>query len=398
LTALKACITGDTGAYASVGGKVLERAAGHATGAYHIPAAHIDARAVYTNNAPCGAMRGFGVNQVTFAIESCIDELCEKGGFDKWQFRYDNALTEGSVTATGQLLESGVGVRACLEALKPAYDTYDCTGLACGIKNCGIGNGMIDDCGVVIEIAAGGRVMLHHGWTEMGQGVDTVVRRIFCDETGVDPSLVDVKVSTVYEARAGMTTASRASVLAGNAMLDAAAKAEKDIREKGLAALAGREYRGYWKCDWTTKPGAPGPAVTHFGYGYAAQLVVLDNEGNIAKIIAAHDAGRVLNPVLFEGQVEGALLMGLGYALSENLPMEGGRFLSYKMKDLGLLRAGDVPPMEVIAVEVPDAVGPYGAKGVGEIGLVPTAAAYANAWYQFSGERLHHLPRKGGKR
>lgn len=392
LTALKARIIGDTGAYASVGMKVLERAAGHATGAYHIPSADIISKAVYTNNVPCGAMRGFGVNQVTFAVEALIDQLCEQGGFDRWQFRFDNALTEGSVTATGQVLKAGVGVRSCLQALKNEYNSHKYTGLACGIKNTGIGNGMKDESDALVQITEEGRVILHHGWTEMGQGVDTIALQVFCQETGVDPELVDVLVSTQFGAKAGMTTASRATALLGNAMKDAAVKAAKDLDKYSLSELAGKEYTGHWECGWTTKPGAPGEAVTHFSYGYAAQLVVLNDEGGVDTVYAAHDAGKVMNPKLFEGQIEGAVVMGLGYALSEDLPMKDSRFLTYKMRDLGLPRAKDVPNITVIPVEETDPVGPYGAKGVGEIGLVPTAAAYANAWYQYSGQRIYHLP------
>jgi CO/xanthine dehydrogenase Mo-binding subunit len=170
LTALQARIIGDTGAYASVGAKVLERAAGHASGAYHVPAADIEAREVYTNNVPCGAMRGFGVNQVTFAMESCIDMLCEKGGFDRWQFRYDNALDAGRMTASGQVLGKGVGVRACLLALKDRFYAAANAGLACGIKNTGIGNGISDDSEVKIEVVSGEKLVIRHGWTEMGQG------------------------------------------------------------------------------------------------------------------------------------------------------------------------------------------------------------------------------------
>lgn len=391
LTALRARIIGDTGAYASVGAKVLERAAGHASGAYHVPAADIEARAVYTHNVPCGAMRGFGVNQVTFAMESCVDMLCEKGGFDRWQFRYDNALDAGRMTASGQVLGKGVGVRACLLALKGRYRAERNAGLACGIKNTGIGNGIPDDSEVKIEVISGPRLVIHHGWTEMGQGVHTVARQVVSQETGLDPALMEVRVDTAAEARSGMTTASRATSLVGNALIDACAALKRDLGEKPLAALAGRVYPGHWRCDWTTAPRADGGTVSHYSYGYAAQLVVLDDAGRVSRVVAAHDAGRVVNPTLFEGQIEGAVVMGLGYALSEDLPLKNG-LPSGRLADLGLPRAGDVPEIEVIAVEVADEHGPYGAKGVGEIGLVPTAAAVANALCLFDGRRRFRLP------
>lgn len=392
LTALRARITGDTGAYASVGAKVLERAAGHASGAYHVPAADIEARAVHTNNPPCGAMRGFGVNQVTFAMESCIDMLCEKGGFDRWQFRYDNALDAGRMTASGQVLGKGVGVRACLLALRERYRAEKNAGLACGIKNTGIGNGIPDDSEVKIEVVPGSRLVIHHGWTEMGQGVHTVARQVVSQETGLDPAIMEVRVDTGAEARSGMTTASRATSLVGNALIDACAALKRDLGGKPLAALAGRVYPGRWRCDWTTTPRADGRTViSHYSYGYAAQLVMVDGQGRVSRVVAAHDAGRVVNPTLFEGQIEGAVVMGLGYALSEDLPLKDG-LPSGRMADLGLPRAGDVPSIEVIAVEVADEHGPYGAKGVGEIGLVPTAAAVANALCLFDGRRRFRLP------
>jgi len=394
LTALRARITGDTGAYASVGTKVLERAAGHASGAYHVPAADIEAKTIYTNNLPCGAMRGFGVNQVTFAMESCVDMLCEKGGFDRWQFRYDNALDTGCMTATGQVLGPGIGVRSCLLALKEKFAAAPDAGLACGIKNTGIGNGIVDDSLVKIEIVSGAKIIIHHGWTEMGQGVHTVARQVVCQETGLDPRSMEVRVDTASGARSGMTTASRATSLVGNALIDACAALKGDLREKSLAELAGRVYEGNWRCDWTTTPRDDGKTVTHYSYGYAAQLVRLDKNGHVAQVIAAHDAGRIVNRTLFEGQIEGAVVMGLGYALSEDLPLREGLPVSSRFSDLGLLKAHDVPKIEVIGVEVADEHGPYGAKGVGEIGLVPTAAALANALCRFDGVRRFRLPMK----
>jgi xanthine dehydrogenase molybdenum-binding subunit len=393
LTFVHARIVGDTGAYASVGAKVLERAAGHATGAYHSPAADVEAVAVYTNNVPCGAMRGFGVNQSAFAIESLIDDLCEQGGFDRWQFRWDNAITEGRMTATGQIIEGGAGLRATLEAVKDEFYAAKTAGLACGIKNTGIGNGVNDAALVRISILAPDHVLLDHGWTEMGQGVHTVALQALCTETGIDPSFVRVQSDTASGQEAGMTTASRATSLVGNATIDAAKKLAADLKTHALAELVGRQYDGSWICDWTTKPEAvTDTPITHYSYSYATQLVILDDDGQIEKIVAAHDAGKIFNPTLFEGQIEGSLHMGLGYAISEDLPMEGGHFKSTRLRQCGILRAKEMPEMEVIGVEVPDLYGPYGAKGVGEIGLVPTAGAVANALYQFDGVRRTKLP------
>ncbi len=395
LTYLKARIVGDTGAYASVGAKVLTRVASHAAAAYDVPVVMSEAYAVYTNNLPCGAMRGFGVNQATFAMESCVDDLCEQGGFDRWQFRYENALQDGSKTTTGQTLLGGVGVRRALEAIKDEFYKTKHAGLACGLKNTGIGNGMPDASSALITIEAPDKVIIDHGWTEMGQGVNTIARQLVCNETGIHPDLIEIRVDTKAEQNAGMTTASRATSLLGNALLDACKKLAEDLKNKPLTDLVGNEYFGEWICDWTTKPDAvTDEPITHYSYSYAAQLVSIDDDGQIEKVVAAHDAGKIYNPMLFEGQVEGAVHMGIGYAISEDLPMEGGYPLHTNFRKLGILRAKEMPPVEVIGVEVPDPLGPHGAKGVGEIGLVPTAAAVANALYQYDGVRRTKFPMK----
>ncbi|MFZ1612695.1 MAG: selenium-dependent xanthine dehydrogenase, partial [Holophaga sp.] len=397
LTALISTMHSDSGAYASVGMKVIERAVAHAAAAYTVPNVHVKGTAVITNNVPCGAMRGFGVNQSCFAMESCMDELCRMGGFDRWQFRWDNALVEGKSTATGQILKGGVGVRACLEALKERFQNAKIAGLAAGIKNTGIGCGMPDYGKAKIVVEAADRVVLHHGWCEMGQGVYTMALQTLVEETGIDPQYIEVRVDTDEETAAGMTTASRGTSLVGNSVRVTAQGLKKDLLSgKTLADLVGQEYKGEWVCDWTTKVGHEPPpgkdVVTHYSYGYAAQMVELDETGKITRITAAHDAGRIMNPTLFEGQIEGALHMGLGYALTEEFPFKDGFPVSFKMADLGIIRPRDMPPVEVIGVEVADLHGPYGAKGVGEIGLVPTAAAVANALCQLDGIRRTTLP------
>jgi CO/xanthine dehydrogenase Mo-binding subunit len=409
LTWLKLRAVGDSGAYASVGTKVMERVAGHASGGYHFPSVDIEALTVYTNNIPSGAMRGFGANQVAFALESCIDELCKTGGFDRWKFRYDNALDEGKMTATGQVLGKGVGIKACLLALKDHFYAARYAGLACGIKNSGVGNGMTDFSDVRISIKPGGSVLIEHGWTEMGQGIQNMAIQTLHQETGIDPSLVEVVVDTNAGLPTGMTTSSRATALLGNAIIDACLQIREDLDQftpgcldihgkalrHALVQMAGKTYTGKYYCDWTTKPGASvDKIITHYSYGYAAQLVVLDDRGEIEKVYAAHDAGRIMNPMLFEGQIEGAVHMGLGYALSEDLPMKNGRLVSKKLADCGVLKAAQTPEIIVIGVEEADPVGPYGAKGIGEIGLVPTAAAVANALAHYDGIRRRSLPMK----
>ena len=396
-TAIKLNAIGDTGAYASVGTKVMERVVGHATGGYTVPSVDIKAVTVYTNNIPSGAMRGFGVPQVVFALEGCIDELCKKGGFDRWQIRYDNALEDGSKTATGQILR-GVGLKKTLLAVEKAFRNAKYAGIACGLKNTGVGNGMIDDSEVKIEIVSEKKVVIHHGWTEMGQGIHTMAIQVLHQETGIDPAIIEVKAETDSNLPTGMTTSSRATALVGNAIINAAININTDLRTVTLSSLTGRIYSGRYVCDWTSAPGneVPDPVV-HFAYGYATQVAILDDKGNVAKLIAAHDAGRIMNRMLFEGQIQGSLMMGLGYALIEDLPMKNGRPDSLKLKDTGILRVGEMPEMEIIGIEEKDPVGPYGAKGIGEIGMVPTAAAIANALSVFDGIRRTKLPMRRKK-
>ncbi|MCP4692208.1 MAG: molybdopterin-dependent oxidoreductase, partial [Desulfobacterales bacterium] len=246
----------------------------------------------------------------------------------------------------------------------------------------------------------GDRIILHHGWTEMGQGVHTVAMQILYEELQLDaPGIIEAKVCTECRTRAGMTTASRATSLLGNAIIDAAKAIKEDLKTRSLGDLAGKTYTGLWRCDWTTGPDEPGEVYTHFSYGYATHLVVLDKKGGVDVVYAAHDGGRIINPVLFEGQIQGAVMMGLGYALTEDLPMENGRLKFDKFSKLGIPRITDMPRIVVKGVEVKDPHGPYGAKGVGEIGLVPTVPAVANALYQFDKVRRFELPMgKGGVR
>ncbi|MEJ2507659.1 MAG: xanthine dehydrogenase family protein, partial [Ignavibacteriaceae bacterium] len=297
--------------------------AGHSAGPYMVPNVDVVSRAVYTNNLVAGAMRGFGANQVAFAMEGCIDELCEKGNFDRWQFRYDNALKDGDMTSTGQVINRGSGVRQTLLAVKDVFQKAKYAGIACGIKNTGIGNGMKDEGRVKIEIVSDKKVILHHGWTEMGQGVNTMAVQFLTQETNIDPNIIEVRIDTKENASAGMTTASRATSIIGNSIFNASKNLKEDLKTKSLSELAGKTYEGEWVCNWTTKPGADvKEIITHYSYSYATQVVVLDDNGNIDTVYAAHDAGKIINPGLFEGQIEGSIHMGLGYAISEELELE----------------------------------------------------------------------------
>ncbi|HZD16514.1 MAG TPA: molybdopterin cofactor-binding domain-containing protein, partial [Actinomycetota bacterium] len=393
LTGVRARIVGDTGAYASVGDKVLERAAGHACGPYRFDAVDVEATAVYTNNPPCGAMRGFGVNQVAFAIDGMLDRLAERVGIDTWEIRWRNALEVGDRFGTGQVLGEGVGIKACLEAVRDAYRGARYAGIGCGVKNTGIGNGLTEYGRAILRPEADGTITLFHSWTEMGQGVNTALLQIVCEELGTSADRVRVVVDTMRELDTGQTTASRSTVLGGRAIQEAAAKLRSELDGGELRDLAGREFFGEVVIDWTSKPDedVPNP-VTHFAYGWAVQVVLLDGEGRVEKVIAAHDVGKAINPTLLEGQIEGAVHMGLGFGLTEDYVVEGGVPTTLTLKSLGIVPAQRMPEVECIFVEVPQPEGPYGAKGVGEIGLVPTAAACAGALRAFDGRWRTRLP------
>ncbi|MFO1198259.1 MAG: selenium-dependent xanthine dehydrogenase [Burkholderiaceae bacterium] len=400
LTAVRARMIGDSGAYASVGGKVLERAAGHACGPYRVPAVDVESVAAYTNNPPCGAMRGFGANQAHFAMEGCLDLLAAKAGLDRWEIRWRNALAVGDTFATGQVLEKSVGIRKTLEAVRPHYEAAlargRAVGIACGVKNSGIGNGVVELGRARLVVRADGRVELYNGFTEMGQGLMTVLVQFAVQATGLPASVFEPKVDTRFDLQCGQTTGSRATLLGGRAVLDAAARLRADLDAAGsLSALAGREYAGETVVDDTTALGADVPRIkTHTAFGFATQVVVLDESGRVERVVAAHDAGRVVNPALCEGQIQGAVHMGLGYALTEELKTENGMPVTFRLKEIGVLRARDMPEVDVILVEDPEPEGPMGAKGVGEIGLVPTAAAVAGALEAFDGVRRTRLPMK----
>jgi xanthine dehydrogenase molybdenum-binding subunit len=400
LTAVVARLVGDSGAYASVGGKVLERAAGHACGPYRVPAVDVEALAVYTNNPPGGAMRGFGVPQAAFAIEGCLDLLAEKVSVDGWEIRRRNAVAVGDAVTTGQVLDKSVGLVRTLEAVKGAWDAArrdgKAVGIACGLKNSGIGNGVAEwgKCRLVVE--ADGTVSLYNGYTEMGQGLLTVLVQFAVEVTGLPASVFRPKVDSTFALGCGQTTGSRATLFGGRAVASAAGKLRADLDAgRGLRDLVGRVYAADELVDDTTALGADVPKVkTHTSYGFATQVVVLDADGRVERVVAAHDVGRVVNPLLCRGQIEGAIHMGLGYALTEELPCEDGMPVAFKLRELGVLRARDMPATEVILVEEPEPEGPFGAKGVGEIGLVPTAAAVAGALHAFDGVRRTTLPMK----
>ncbi len=339
LTAVHARMIGDSGAYASVGGKVLERAAGHAAGPYKCPNVDVEALAVYTNNPPCGAMRGFGANQAHFAMEGALDMLAEKAGLDGWEIRWRNALEAGDEWSCGQMLTASVGLKKTLLAVKDAwYGNPGRAGIACGIKNTGIGNGMKEWGRARLAVENDGTVTIYNGFTEMGQGLLTVLIQCACEVTGLRASVFRARVDTRFPMEVGQTTGSRATYLGGRAVVDAAGKLKADLDSgKTLADLSGKVYVGEALVDDTTKLGhepPPGkPMKLHSAFGFATQVVVLDEKGRVARVVAAHDVGRAINPKLCEGQIEGAVHMGLGYALTEEMVCEDGMPTSFRIRD-----------------------------------------------------------------
>jgi selenium-dependent xanthine dehydrogenase len=401
LTAARMNLLGDSGAYASVGGKVIERAAGHACGPYRIPAIDIKAVAAYTNNPPCGAMRGFGVNQTSFAIEGCMDLLAKKAGLDGWEMRWRNAVRVGDVFSSGQVLDKSIGLERTLLALKDAYyaarKSGRAVGIACGVKNSGIGNGALEKGKCRLEVEADASVSLYSGFTEMGQGLFTVIIQCAVEITGLPASVFHPKVTSRFELGSGQTTGSRGTLLAGRATIDAAGKLKADLKAgHTLRDLVGRVYEGETTIDDTTAPGQTknGIIKTHTSFGWASQVVVLDGKGAVERVHVAQDVGRAINPQQCEAQIEGAVAMGLGYALTEELPCKDGMPVTYKVREIGALRAPHMPAVEVTLIEEHEPEGPFGAKGIGELGLVPTAGAVAGALEAFDGVRRMTLPMK----
>jgi aldehyde oxidoreductase len=401
LTALKVRGIGDSGAYASVGMKVLERAAGHSCGPYRWQALDVETIAVRTNNLVCGAFRGFGANQAQFATEGMLDRLAEQVGISGWEIRKRNVIRPGEEWGPGQIMDAGcAGAEACLDAIRPDYDAAraagSAVGLGLGLKNSGLGNGFREVCRAVVRFRShDGRVEVRHGWTEMGQGVHTVALQVAAQELAIDPARIDVIVDTSRELGFGQTTGSRGTLMTAGSVQQACAAA------RAADCAPDVDHTGEYVVDWTQKLGDPtvsNPTI-HSTFSYAAQMVVATpGSGAIERIVAVHDVGRAVNPQLVEGQIQGSVHMGLGYALSEDFPTDPdtGFPTNMTLRSLGILRAKDVPEIDVRIVEVPQPRSPYGIKGVGEIGLVPTAPAVAAALRAATGEWHAQLPMRHG--
>ncbi|MEI8239608.1 MAG: molybdopterin cofactor-binding domain-containing protein, partial [Actinomycetota bacterium] len=370
LTALKVRGIGDSGSYASVGMKVLERAAGHASGPYRVPNIDVECIAVRTNNPVCGAFRGFGANQAQFAMEGVMDRLAEQVGIDGWTMRKRNVIHPGEVWGPGQIMDDGAGgAEECLDRAKPHIDAAlaagKAVGMGLGLKNSGLGNGLREVCAAVVHFRShDGKVEVRHGFTEMGQGVHTVALQTAVTELGIDPARIVVIVDTTRELGFGQTTGSR-----GTLMVAASVQNACQVALANDCALDVDHYAEH-VVDWTQKlgdPAVPNPII-HAAFGFAAQVVVVDKStGVIEKVVAIHDVGKAVNPRLCEGQIEGSVHMGLGYALTEDFPSDERGFPTAKtLRQLGILRPKDIPTIEVELVEVPQPKSAYGIKGVGE--------------------------------
>ncbi|RUU93152.1 aldehyde oxidase [Mesorhizobium sp. M7A.F.Ca.MR.176.00.0.0] len=430
----------NTGAYASWGPTVANRVPVHASGPYATPNYRAEGRAIHTHGPISGAFRGFGVPQATIMQETLYDELAGKLGMDRLDFRLKNCLRNGSETVTGQLLESGVGIAECLESLQPHWvrATADADAFnrasrdrkrGVGVASCwyGCGNTSLPNPSTIrVGIAADGTVILHQGAVDIGQGSNTVIAQICADALGLPLEKFQLKsADTAITPDAGKTSASRQTFVTGKA----AEKAGRALREKILrfanvsekAALQldgsviviregeatrridlatldvdaeGFVFRAEETYDPPTLPlDAKGQGKPYAVYGYGAQIAELEVDLKLGtvkllKITAAHDVGKAINPLLAEGQIEGGIAQGIGMALMEEyIP---GR--TENLHDYLIPTIGDVPPIETILIEVPDPEGPFGAKGLGEHVLIPTAPAILNAIRHATGVLVTKIP------
>lgn len=430
----------NTGAYASWGPTVANRVPVHAMGPYVVPAVRCTSRAIYTNDTPAGAFRGFGVPQAAIAHEALIDELALEIGIDPLEFRLINALSRGSLTATGQRLEASAGLPLCLEALRAKWrhmrlgaEAFNREarvrrrGAGIGCMWYGIGNtSMSNPSAMKVGVSPKGRITLYSGAVDIGQGANTIMMQICADAIGVPVAALSLLAGdTDLTEDAGKTSASRQTFVSGNA----ARLAGEDLRRQILrlanvgegafieprdGELIVRDATGERAIDLSTLPetepglvlvgrgrfdpptsplDADGQGVPYATYGFAAQLaeVEVDIELGTIKVlrmIAAHDVGRAINPIQVEGQIHGGIAQGIGLALMEEYVP--GR--SENLHDYLIPTFGDVPPIETILIEDAEPLGPYGAKGIGEPALIPTAPAILNAVRHAIGVRIHHVP------
>ncbi len=393
LTAMKAEIIADTGAYASLGGPVLQRACTHAAGPYNYQNMVVDGIAVYTNNTPGGAFRGFGVTQSAFATECNLNQLAEMVGIDPFEIRMLNAIRPGEVLANGQIADEGTALVETLEAVKDSYYSNKYAGIACTFKNAGVGVGIPDTGRCKVKVIDG-KVHIRTSAACIGQGVGTVVVQVVGEILGIPASQIVYETpDTRITPNSGTTTASRQTVFTGEATRIASLKLKEVLKGKSLQELEGTEFLGEY-IGITDKMGSPKEnPVSHVAYGFATQVVIIDEKGKLVKVVAAHDVGKAINPKNVEGQIEGGVVMGLGYGLTEDYIIENS-VPKVKFGTLGLLRATQVPEIVPIIIEKNTQELSFGAKGVGEITCIPTAPAVQGAYYKLDGIFRRELPLK----
>ncbi|HWR62769.1 MAG TPA: selenium-dependent xanthine dehydrogenase [Clostridia bacterium] len=393
LTVMTARIIADTGAYASLGTAVLERACTHACGPYSIPNVELDGYCVYTNNPPAGAFRGFGVPQSNFGAEANLDQLADLVGLDRWEIRYRNAVEPGKVLANGQLCGEDTAVKETLLAVKEDYYRSKYAGIACAFKNTGIGVGLPDVGRCRIRVKAG-RIVVYSAASCIGQGLATVMIQIVSETLGISGEAITFsQPDSSLCPDSGATTASRQTLFTGEACRQAALKLKAALETATLEELEGQDFVGEFNGVTDPIKSRKENPVSHVAYSYATHVAVLDDDGRVARIIAAHDVGRAINPRNIEGQVEGGVIMGLGSALKEELVYEKG-LLKSRFGTLGLLRSTEIPEIDVRIIEKNRSELAYGAKGIGEISLIPVAAAVASAYERYDGIRRLELPLK----
>ena len=399
---VKAKVESDTGAFASLGGPVLERACTHAAGPYAYENFEIEGTAYYTNNPPAGAFRGFGVTQTCFAVETLLNMMAEEVGISPWEIRMRNAIRPGGTLPNGQIVDASTGLVETLEAIKPYYDEAVAegkpVGLACAMKNAGVGVGIPDWGRAKLIVEDDCRVHIYSGASCIGQGLGTVLVQMVVTYSNLKrDDIVYERSNTWIAPNSGDTSGSRQTLITGEAVRRATEKLMEKINEgKTLADLKGQEFYGEFLAK-TDPLGAnvPNP-VSHIAYGYATQMCILDpSTRRIDSFVAAHDVGKAVNPLSVEGQIEGGVVMSMGYALTEQYPIDDNCKPIDKYGTLGLFRADETPGIKAIVVDKVGFDMAGGAIGIGEITSIPTAPAIAEAYYQLDGVRSYDLPIDG---
>ena len=396
---VKAKVISDTGAFASLGDPVLERACTHAAGPYQYHNFEIEGTAYYTNNPPAGAFRGFGVTQTCFATESLLNMMADEVGITPWEIRYRNAIRPGGELPNGQIVDESTGLVETLEAVKPYYDAAVAAGkpvgLGCAMKNAGVGVGIPDTGRVKLMVGRDEKVHIYSGASCIGQGLGTVLVQMVVTNTDLRrEEIVYERSNTWIAPDSGTTSGSRQTLVTGEACRRACEKfMEARAEGKTLQQMAGQTFYGEYLAK-TDPLGADVPnPVSHVAYGYATQICVLDPKtGRIEQIVAAHDVGKAVNPLSCEGQIEGGVVMSMGYALRERYPIDGNCRPIDRYGSLGLFRAHELPDIVAIVVDKPGLKVACGAIGIGEITSIPTAPAIADAYFRYDGERRYALP------